>query len=323
MNDLILYLGVVLIGYAFGAFLRHKRQQAPWAAKTLNVVVAILVFTMGLRIGANDDVVSNLDYIGLYAFVFTVATMIFTTAGLFIVRRALGLDRYAMPRTSPHPQTHHDASAQHDRRVPIDKTTIVIICAVAAGLAVGFALMRCATISFDSINEYAALVIRVGLCTLLMLIGLDLGIEGTVIGSMRRAGFRVLAMPFAVIASTLAASALISFVLPVSLNESLAIGSGFGWYSLAPGIIMDQGYITAGAISFMHNVMRELFAVITIPFVAQHVGFIESCGLPGAASMDVCLPIIGRSTNGITAVYAFANGLALSVAVPILVPLFC
>ena len=29
---------------------------------------------------------------------------------------------------------------------------------------------------------------------------------------------------------------------------------------LAPGIIMDAGLITVGAISFLHNVMREIFS---------------------------------------------------------------
>ena len=99
------------------------------------------------------------------------------------------------------------------------------------------------------------------------------------------------------------------------------IASGFGWYSLAPGIIMDAGYITASAISFLHNVLREMAAILFIPFVAKGVGYIETTGLPGAAAMDVCLPVLEKSTKPEVAIYGFISGVILSFLVPILVPL--
>ena len=139
--------------------------------------------------------------------------------------------------------------------------------------------------------------------------------------NIRDAGLRILAVPATVIVATLAASAACSLFLPVSLRECLAIGAGFGWYSLAPGIIMDQGYVTAGAISFLHNILRELISILVIPIVARHVGYLECSGLGGATSMDVGLPIVEQSTNGITAVYAFVSGAVLSLLVPVLVPL--
>ena len=73
--------------------------------------------------------------------------------------------------------------------------------------------------------------------------------------------------------------------------------------------------------AFLHNVMRELFSILFIPLVAKKIGYIETTGMPGAAAMDVCLPIVEKSTRSDIAVYSFVSGVILSTAVPIMVPL--
>ena len=77
--------------------------------------------------------------------------------------------------------------------------------------------------------------------------------------------------------------------------------------------------IEISAISFMHNVMRELLGILLLPVVAKKLGYIESTGLVGAGAMDVCLPIIVRTTSGNMAVYAFITGVVLSFSVPVMV----
>ena len=110
--------------------------------------------------------------------------------------------------------------------------------------------------------------------------------------------------------------------LPIPANESLAVGAGFGWYSLGAAIIMDAGFEVAGAISFMHNVMREICSVIFIPIVARRIGYVESVALPGSNGMDICLPIVEQATNGTVAIYSFITGFMVTMAVPLLVPFF-
>lgn len=337
MSDFALYLGMIAAGYLAGAFLRRSQRRISWVDGALTAVVMLLVFTMGLRVGANEEVVASLNLIGLYALVFTIVVLAFTGAGLSLVRRLMGVDRYGMVRSAPTARgrrksetdaggvddpdcSRHENSESAKTRI-IDKMTWLILAAVACGLLTGLAILRFSAIEFSALNDAAAMVIRVGLCVLLVLIGLDLGKEGTVMRNIRDAGLRILAVPATVIVATLAASATCSLFLPVSLRECLAIGAGFGWYSLAPGIIMDQGYVTAGAISFLHNILRELISILVIPIVARHVGYLECSGLGGATSMDVGLPIVEQSTNGITAVYAFVSGAVLSLLVPVLVPL--
>ncbi|NBH61178.1 DUF340 domain-containing protein [Anaerotruncus sp. 80] len=80
-------------------------------------------------------------------------------------------------------------------------------------------------------------------------------------------------------------------------------------------------FVLVSAVSFMHNVMRELLSMLLIPIVAKNLGFIEAVALPGSSSSDICLPLIVKSTRGGIAVYSFMNGISVSIFVPILVPL--
>ena len=61
------------------------------------------------------------------------------------------------------------------------------------------------------------------------------------------------------------------------------MGFGFGWYTFAPVTITGAGHAMAGAVSFMHNVIRETCGIILIPVLAKKIGYIEVCDLPGVA----------------------------------------
>ena len=95
-----------------------------------------------------------------------------------------------------------------------------------------------------------------------------------------------------------------------SLKESIAICAGFGWYSYAPAIITAAGpqYAVAGAVAFLHNVMRETAGIIFIPLVARKLGYLEAISIPGIGTMDVCMPIVEQSCRQDTVVYGFVSG---------------
>jgi uncharacterized membrane protein YbjE (DUF340 family) len=168
--------------------------------------------------------------------------------------------------------------------------------------------------------EMSGNLLIVGLCLLLFFVGIDLGREGTVAASFKKVGPRVVVFPIAIIIGTLLFAFLISFFLPITARESMAVSAGFGWYTLAP-IILSEYSAEISALSFMYNVMRELLGIVLIPVVAKYVGFVECTSLPGAAAMDVCLPIVEKSTAPNITIYSFISGVVLSIAVPIMVPL--
>ena len=114
---------------------------------------------------------------------------------------------------------------------------------------------------------------------------------------------------------------LCAVLLGFSPKEALAVTAGFGWYSIAPGIILEAGYAACGAMSFTHCVMREYFSLLSVPFVAKKAGYMEAVGICGAAAMGVCLPIVEKSTRNDVAIYSFISGLVHTLTVPVLIPL--
>lgn len=195
------------------------------------------------------------------------------------------------------------------------KMTKVIIIAVFGGALSGYLFIP------DIVIDYSQYLMTGGLCLLLFLVGLDIGRQGSLVENIKKIGYKIFILPIAIITGTLVFSALAGLLLPMTVKESMAIGSGFGWYSLAPIILADYSS-QISAISFLHNVMREFFSILLIPVIAEKFGYLETVSLPGAASMDVCLPIVEKTTNSTVAIYSFASGAVISIVVPILVPLF-
>jgi uncharacterized membrane protein YbjE (DUF340 family) len=336
MQDLILYLFMAVIGYLAAMKFMDKRESPAWIGRVQTVAIIVLVFTMGSRMGANDEVIKNLGTIGLYALISVIIVLVFSIIAVSFVRRLVGLNKYgvlvtASAKKNPEedPEKLMEAldealdldKEKSDKSGGIDKMTIVIVVAVFCGLCFGYSLALRIFPSYETFDSFASWVIKIGLCLLLILVGLDLGLDRSVFVNIKQVGIRILVIPLAIIAGTLLGSVICGLILPISMREMLAVGSGFGWYSLAPGIIMDAGYIQASAISFMHNVLREIIAIILIPIVSRKAGYVETVSLPGAAAMDVCLPVVERYTNGNVAIYSFVSGLVLTIVVPILVPI--
>ena len=322
MSDVIMYLSFCVVGYVLGIPLRKVKNKLGWVGTAQSASVIALVFIMGIRIGSNEQIVGNLGSYGIYSAIYTLVILFMSALAVSIVRRFLKMDRYGLVVKTAEVSASEGEQKEKQAGGKIDKMTLLIVGGVVAGILAGYFVCGMIFTNEAAFEAGLSLAITIGLCVLLIFVGLDLGIEGQVINNFKNAGLRILALPVAVALGTMAGAVVCSVLLPVSMGESLAIGCGFGWYSLGAGILMDAGYMTAGAISFMHNVMREVFSIILVPIVARYVGYVEAIALPGAPGMDVCLPIVERSTSGTVAVYSFISGLALSLSVAFLVPLF-
>lgn len=350
LADLALYLGHAVLGYIVGYFVREKKDKLEWRGKVSTIAIIVMVFSMGMRMGANDEVIENLSSIGLYSLLITVIIFIFSISATSLTRRAIGLDSLGYLKSQGKGQgkgqgtgreivkeqnsrksyvasdekqmiTEAEKDNAEEKEKKLDSMTIMVIMAVLIGGLIAYFLSQGTISDFEKFDNIMGLMITVGLCILLFFVGLDMGLEGTVISQIKTVGFRVLVIPVAVIGGSLLGAVVCGIILPLSMKEALAIGSGLGWYSLAPGIIIDHGFVVASAISFLHNIMREVLSFVLIPIVAKKIGYIETIALPGAAAMDVCLPIVERQTRSDIAIFSFVSGLVASFVVPVLVPL--
>ena len=337
MSDLILYLGITAVGYFIGSRINEYKDKLSWTGKAQTVAITYLVLLMGMRMGANREITENLKTIGITAFVITIASMVLSIAAITAARKVMGIDRYGRLNNtdkkagmnSQEKEAFEEIeeaaetleAEEENKKGGINVMTLLILGAASAGMLIGYFVIRSAFQgNMESFDNMAGLGIKIGLCLLLLFVGIDLGLDGTVIENFIKVGFRIIVFPIAVVIATLVGASVSGMLMGLSLKEAAAIGAGFGWYTLAPGIIMEAGYLTASAVAFLHNVMRELFSILLIPMVAQKIGYIETTGMPGAAAMDVCLPIVEKSTRSDIAVYSFVSGVVLSILVPVLVP---
>ena len=329
--DLLIYLAVTVAGYFIGARLKKQNKSWKWVGKLQTLVIVVLVFLMGSRIGASEEIVSSLGTIGLISFVFTIIIMIFTVIAFTLVRRVMGFDRYGKrgaAKAAAQAKAANSADASGAEGVEgaggtdgeaakprLNSLTIIMVVFVAVGIAAGYLVLP------DGFIAVTGTLLMITLCTLLVLVGIDIGTEGTLAANFKSAGWRVVVFPFVSIGTMLLGCVIASLFLPFSVQDSVCIGSGLGWYSLASAMLVDYS-AKISAISFMHNVIREVVGILFIPTCAKHLGYIECYCLPGASSMDVCLPLVEKATDSTIAVYSFVNGVVLSAAVPVLVSIF-
>jgi uncharacterized membrane protein YbjE (DUF340 family) len=173
----------------------------------------------------------------------------------------------------------------------------------------------------ESFYDMTDHLLTIGLCMLLFFVGIDIGKNKNVLNEIRKTGHLFFIIPIGVALGSILGALAIGLALGYPINESGAIGSGFGWYTLS-SIIIAPYSSELSVLAFLTNVVREVFAIALIPIVAKKLGFIEAIAPAGATAMDTTLPIISRNTNSETAILSFSTGLILSTLVPILVPLF-
>ena len=136
MATLFLYLGITIIGYFLGAGARkHAGGFAmsfyPWIGRLEMISVAVLVFIIGGRIGASEEIIRSLGTIGLKAFAYTLIIMAAAVGAFAVVRRLLGFDRYGRRGTQEAGQEKADEEASSPR---INKFMVLIVAFVSIGI---------------------------------------------------------------------------------------------------------------------------------------------------------------------------------------------
>lgn len=325
MGYVALYMGILALGYFLGSKLRDKRDKMGFLDGLTNFCVSLLVFVMGIKMGSNEEVIANLGTIGIQSVVITVVLAVITVAAVTMARILLGMNKYALTKKQQAELGEKgvgggNEAAEADAGAGSNLMTILIIAFTIIGLILGYFVVRNSVGLMAAFEVSNGHIMTVGLCLLMLSIGLGMGLDGTVLTYLKQAGFRVLVFPVVVIAATTAGGFVVSLIYSeLSIGESLAICYGFGWYTFAPIAISNAGYVMAGAISFLHNVIRELSGIVLMPILAKRIGYLEVAAIPGVAAMDVCLPIVERVTRQDIIIYSFLIGFSQAIFVPILV----
>ncbi|MCI7140354.1 lysine exporter LysO family protein [Alistipes sp.] len=171
------------------------------------------------------------------------------------------------------------------------------------------------------------------LMLLVLQVGLGFGADAGLRDTIRSLRPSMVLLPLFTICGTLLFAALGALVPGSrSLTECLAVGSGFGYYSLSSVLIADlyvphlgpQAAAELAAVALLANVIREMCTLFGLPLFARWCGRLAPISAAGINSMDVCLPgIVRYVADGFRLVpMAILHGLVLEVSVPILIGIF-
>lgn len=108
----------------------------------------------------------------------------------------------------------------------------------------------------------------------------------------------------------------------IRLNELLAVGSGFGYYSLSSMIIAKVSGESLALLALLSNIFREIMTIILTPLLVRYTGGMSPIVSAGATSMDTSLPVIMRYAGQTYVFPAVFNGVVLTLLVPLLVIFF-
>ena len=303
---MLVIFAVIIGGIATGRLLIGRR--LAFVPRLITVIIWALLFLLGVEVGSDPAVVGSLATLGgaaLAIFALSVAGSIF--AAWLLWRRIRGR---AVPAD--------DGEAAAD--VPVSAWaalcgSLVIVAFFVAGCVVG--LFAPFDLAGSRVSAYV-------LYALMFCVGITLGNDRTLAGRVRRLDPRLALLPVATAVGTLAGAALAAPLLAEwSLTDSLAVGAGFGYYSLSSIFIADFRGPELATIALLCNVMREIFTLLDAPLVARWCGPLAAVSIGGATTFDTTLPIITQAAGRPYAVVSVFHGCVLDFSVPFLVTFFC
>ncbi len=197
------------------------------------------------------------------------------------------------------------------------KGTLLILSALILGGFTGYFYQDISLLDIDSINQWI-------LYALLFVVGISIGSDKEFITKVKTLSPLYFLLPIITITGTLIGAFLFTpLTTGISYSESLAVGAGFGYYSLSSVIITQIKGAELGIIALMANIIREVVVLIFAPLLVKYFSQITPICCAGATSMDSTLPVITKYSGSEFVIIAIMHGVIVDASVPLLVTFFC
>lgn len=197
------------------------------------------------------------------------------------------------------------------------KGSMIIVGFFILGIVSGFlGLIKIGNTGFD--------ISFVALALLMFCVGIGVGSDLGALRNLRTLDSRLLLLPFITITGTLAGCLLLGAFLPRrSIPEVLAVGSGFGYYSLSSIFITQYKGPELGTVALLANIAREIITLLGAPILLRLAGPLAPISSGGATTMDTTLPIISNVSGRDFVILSIYHGFVVDFSVPFLVTFFC
>ena len=163
----------------------------------------------------------------------------------------------------------------------------------------------------------------VTLCALMACVGFSVGHDPDTLARFRALNPGLALLPLCTIVGTLAGCAAASLLTPHSAAEGMAVGAGFGYYSLSSILITGSKGAALGTVALISNIIREIITLLCAPLLARWFGTLAPIAAGGATTADTTLLVIIRSSGNDMAVVSIYHGFVVDFSVPFLVTFLC
>lgn len=265
--------------------------------------VWLLLLLMGVEVGGNEQLLAQLDVVCMQALVLAVATSVCCAVLSLLLWRLVsgGL---------------HEASGAK---------------AVVRAASWGDGLLYVGLFLLGAIGGYimgqvphVAQVTFIALCALLLVVGVSLGSNPTLLRGVKQLSLRLLFLPFVTMGGTWLGVLAVSFCLhEYTSMQCVAVGSGFGYYSLSSVLIARLCTPQLGVLALVYNLLREMIVFALAPFIVRWCGPLSIISIGGATTADTTLPIIRQVSGERFVPLSIYHGVVMDFSVPFLVTLFC
>lgn len=310
MSAVWLALGAIVpIVVALVAGMQARRVAPGWLVARIDrltqAALSLLLLMMGASIGSLPDVGAQMARIGGEALLLALAT---SGGSALAVALALGRTPVAAAGGAGSDARGGMARLLHHVAEPLGLAVWVL---AGFGLAYADVLPR---LPWGAVAE-------VLLYVLIFCIGLKLALGGVRLGHLLR-NRRGLAVAVLTALGAWGGALALGAALAWPPGQSLALASGFGWYSLSGLLFTQMGAPMLGALGFMTDVLRELLALLLLPLLARSGWAQPGMAVAGATAMDVALPLIERQLPAREVAVGFVSGTLLTLAAPVWIPLW-
>ncbi|MBI9055154.1 MAG: lysine exporter LysO family protein [Bacteroidales bacterium] len=193
------------------------------------------------------------------------------------------------------------------------KGSLIILSFFAGGLLLGMYKLIPSQFIETDYSMYALYI-------LMFLVGIGIGSNKKSLEIIKSINFKIALVPLSVIVGTYIGVSIFALIQDnIGFIDAIAIGSGFGYYSLSSVLISELSGETLGVIALLSNIAREIITLLFTPIFARYFGKLAPIASGGATSMDTTLPIITKYIGSDYAIISVFSGVVLTILIPFLI----
>lgn len=321
MKTIAILLGLLTIGGIVGFIAPKGSTFLRICGRCVTPMVYLLLLVLGIHLGTQDKVLSQLPKLGLSAMIITLGSVCMCillcrlTQGWFQGgRKSQGEGKGKNRASTSHKGNGSTASITLRQRIAPILSSLSFLATFLVGLLIGAFLPLPALLTHSALAEWV-------LYPFMVLVGISIGSDREALNGVRTLSPRYLLLPGLTVLGTALGAWVISLLLHnLSILETQAVAAGYGYYSLSSILISNQHSEAVGAVALISNIFRELIAILLAPLIARIGGGHNApISVAGATSMDTTLPFIVQVTAPQYTVLSLYHGIILTILTPVAV----